>query len=361
MTWQEFVRLCEQMLADGVMENIESVTLMEKPQYCENGVRDRLHQTGKTLAATAQAVFGLVGTGLGTAQDTSDFVYFHGSETIRVAALGHGGGGHPCLAGMNDPSCAGRILENGFFFHSGHFQPTLEQGLAFFCQFVRNSCQNLIGAARDQMVDLLAGLTLDYYRTYGGRVFSTSLRQIAMIVAEERESRSTTSYSPARHIPSSDAIPIGGAGLGSAGYGAKAKPKPTPSRQPMPSSSAVSTSAITTAGRRPNVVTTSDEPRAEKSRPNASAVSMHYETKRAEKRAAWMPDATRTSCTICTTAFTTFNRKHHCRKCGNLVCDKCSKARQVVNFPAVEKASEAVDISAGQVRVCDNCKDVKFV
>lgn len=359
MTWQEFVQLCADMLEDGVMEEIEDVTLMEKPQYCDNAVRDRQHQTGKPIAANAQAVFGLVGTQLGIAQDTNDFVYFYGAETIRVAALGHGGGGHPCLAGMQDPSCAGRILENGFFFHSGHFQPTLEQGLAFFCQFVRNSCQNLQGAARDRMVDQLARLTLDYYKGFGGRVFSTSLNQVALIVAEERQAQAAISLAPTRAFPSSSAMAIGGAGLGSTGYGAKPKPKPVSTGQPQPISSA--RPPTLTTGSPPRIVSTSTTPRVETSRPSPTAVADFYEKGRSDKRAAWMPDATRTSCTICQTAFTFSNRKHHCRKCGNLVCDKCSKARQVVKFPAVEKSSDAVDISASPVRVCDNCKGLTFV
>lgn len=360
MTWDEFVELCRQMLEDGVMEDIETLTLTEKPQYCQNAVRDRLEQTGKTLAATAQAVFGLVGTRLGTAQDTNDFVYFHGSETIRVAALGHGGGGHPCLAGMNDPSCAGRILDDGFFFHSGHFQPSLGDGLAFFCQFIRNSCQTLHGAARDNMVNMLAGLKLEYYEGYGGKVFSTTLKRVALMVAEEQQSRSAQPQPSSRHFPTSSAITIGGSGLGSAPYGSKAKPKLVTPTQPMPISSIASTSTTSTTGPS-HIVSTSALPLVETSRPSSSPVADFYETARSDKRSAWMPDSTRTSCTICRTAFTFSNRKHHCRKCGNLVCDKCSKARQIVKFPAVEKSSEAVDVSSGPVRVCDNCKGLKFV
>ena len=72
-----------------------------------------------------------------------------------------------------------------------------------------------------------------------------------------------------------------------------------------------------------------------------------------------MPDSTRKTCTICDSAFTFINRKHHCRRCGNLVCDSCSTARRVVKLPAVEKPSEAVAVSNGAVRVCDSCKDLR--
>lgn len=38
----------------------------------------------------------------------------------------------------------------------------------------------------------------------------------------------------------------------------------------------------------------------------------------------WQPDAEVTSCPICGTVFTFWYRKHHCRKCGRVVCASCS-------------------------------------
>ncbi|ETS86496.1 hypothetical protein PFICI_00324 [Pestalotiopsis fici W106-1] len=41
----------------------------------------------------------------------------------------------------------------------------------------------------------------------------------------------------------------------------------------------------------------------------------------------WQPDSEVTSCPICHRDFSIFNRKHHCRKCGRVVCSSCSPHR----------------------------------
>ncbi|SMQ48079.1 unnamed protein product [Zymoseptoria tritici ST99CH_1A5] len=38
--------------------------------------------------------------------------------------------------------------------------------------------------------------------------------------------------------------------------------------------------------------------------------------------AHWKPDASAVACYICAQQFTFFFRRHHCRRCGNLVCDQ---------------------------------------
>ncbi|XWW97134.1 hypothetical protein V2A60_005115 [Cordyceps javanica] len=41
----------------------------------------------------------------------------------------------------------------------------------------------------------------------------------------------------------------------------------------------------------------------------------------------WQPDAEVTLCPICNTQFSIWVRKHHCRKCGRVVCNSCSPHR----------------------------------
>lgn len=44
----------------------------------------------------------------------------------------------------------------------------------------------------------------------------------------------------------------------------------------------------------------------------------------------WQPDAEATYCPICYTQFSIFVRKHHCRKCGRVVCNSCSPHRIII-------------------------------
>ncbi|KAL4943468.1 FYVE zinc finger-domain-containing protein [Aspergillus oleicola] len=46
-----------------------------------------------------------------------------------------------------------------------------------------------------------------------------------------------------------------------------------------------------------------------------------------QNRPSWQPDAEVTECPICRTAFSFWYRKHHCRKCGRVVCSSCSPHR----------------------------------
>ncbi|KAI1338640.1 FYVE-domain-containing protein [Xylariaceae sp. FL0016] len=49
----------------------------------------------------------------------------------------------------------------------------------------------------------------------------------------------------------------------------------------------------------------------------------------------WQPDAEATLCPICHTQFSIFVRKHHCRKCGRVVCSSCSPHRIVIPYPFI--------------------------
>ena len=59
----------------------------------------------------------------------------------------------------------------------------------------------------------------------------------------------------------------------------------------------------------------------------------------------WTPDSDCTQCELCATQFTVIQRRHHCRNCGAVVCDACSKKRFLVTHIHQTKES----------RVCDPC------
>ncbi|XP_077246646.1 RING/FYVE/PHD zinc finger superfamily protein [Tasmannia lanceolata] len=64
-----------------------------------------------------------------------------------------------------------------------------------------------------------------------------------------------------------------------------------------------------------------------------------------EEKDHWVPDEAVTKCTACGTDFGAFNRKHHCRNCGDIFCDKCTAGRIALT----------ADEQAQPVRVCDRC------
>ncbi|XP_076062355.1 FYVE, RhoGEF and PH domain-containing protein 6-like [Oratosquilla oratoria] len=58
----------------------------------------------------------------------------------------------------------------------------------------------------------------------------------------------------------------------------------------------------------------------------------------------WIPDYRVTMCQCCTAEFTLTFRRHHCRACGRVVCDRCSDNRAPLHYIKYQSA-----------RVCDTC------
>ncbi|XWS24517.1 hypothetical protein CRYUN_Cryun28dG0109600 [Craigia yunnanensis] len=64
-----------------------------------------------------------------------------------------------------------------------------------------------------------------------------------------------------------------------------------------------------------------------------------------EEKDHWVPDEAVSKCTGCGTDFGAFVRRHHCRNCGDIFCDKCTNGRIALT----------ADENAQPVRVCDRC------
>ncbi|XP_039182796.1 zinc finger FYVE domain-containing protein 26 isoform X2 [Crotalus tigris] len=83
----------------------------------------------------------------------------------------------------------------------------------------------------------------------------------------------------------------------------------------------------------------------EKSLQQAASVQDFVPPEKPPPKQQWIPDDTEVTCMVCKTErFTMFNRRHHCRRCGRLVCSSCSTKRMVV-----ESCNE------NSARVCDQC------
>ncbi|XP_055026367.2 zinc finger FYVE domain-containing protein 26 isoform X2 [Misgurnus anguillicaudatus] len=106
---------------------------------------------------------------------------------------------------------------------------------------------------------------------------------------------------------------------------------PSPSHTPPPSSG--STPMHTPSSER--------RPSAKKIRHMATPFTPPEKT---PDRKDWIPDHKRHICMVCQRErFTMFNRRHHCRRCGRLVCNSCSSKKMTL------------DGSEEPVRVCDQC------
>lgn len=78
----------------------------------------------------------------------------------------------------------------------------------------------------------------------------------------------------------------------------------------------------------------------------------------------WDSNNASTSCILCEKTFGTFkNRRHHCRHCGRLVCEKCSSKRLVLNIKTSIRADDNQNSHSTQnqstaSRVCDACYSI---
>jgi len=94
---------------------------------------------------------------------------------------------------------------------------------------------------------------------------------------------------------------------------------------------------------------------ARKSLPDGDAQggTLSYKFERIANSAVWKADALVNACEKCGKSFSMVRRKHHCRRCGRIFCDACTKKRMRLTNPLTEtgRATGTVDTC----RVCDDC------
>lgn len=72
----------------------------------------------------------------------------------------------------------------------------------------------------------------------------------------------------------------------------------------------------------------------------------------------WQRDEDVAACPLCEAAFSVFHRRHHCRKCGRVVCHPCSRTRTSY-LPFTQVASPVLNADPKRPhrphRTCDEC------
>ncbi|CAH0482559.1 unnamed protein product [Peronospora belbahrii] len=68
----------------------------------------------------------------------------------------------------------------------------------------------------------------------------------------------------------------------------------------------------------------------------------------------WVPDVSVNTCMLCRTDFGFWIRRHHCRRCGAVICDGCSGSR--TKF--INKEINVNQAAEEDCRVCDACIQV---
>lgn len=314
MTWDEYVSAKAALKIDDDNPPI----LVMAGVAGDNATRYLLDQKGSQFP-NDQNLFQIKGIG------NSDFVWT--GEHVR-AHTGFSSGGHPALAGFSTIHCAGVIKADYFFFHSGHYHPELPHALHFFSDFVNNTCQGLNGNARDRKVDELSQIALKLY--VDGSETETYRTTFARLAARDAVPKPSTATRGLGSAPMSIGIP-----------------------RSMPIS--MGTSSPILIGESPSIrlERSADSPGQLAQETGIDAYGRHQLKVRIEGAPPWIHDTARTECALCKAKFGTFTWKHHCRRCGEIVCDDCSKHRKNVKHPA--RDPRAKEAEKQPVRVCNLC------
>lgn len=284
-----------------------------------------------------------------------DFVWFRDGEIKHydpdgAPGFGTAGCGHPALAGFAVPYCAGEIHADGISFKSGHFRPPQKNGVAFICDMIMTSCAGLTGDERDAMVDRIASLPLTFFIWVddAGIPYPGTLNDIvhaemghgATMQAHSGASAGSDSSSSSSAVASASAV---------AGTSASAH-APAPARMHRNRPPPLDTASVSRA------IDARASPASSMQRsPSFSSPGGATGNGQAPKK--WQPNTT--GCTLCHRPFTLFTRPHHCRRCGQVVCDDCSRSRKYVKWPANEKNAQVPGQKGDLHRVCNACVCLK--
>lgn len=343
MTWGEFLQYLEKYADE--LENPPPLTMAGV--VGDNATRYLLDQKGVKLDCTNEALL------KDSKRECKDFVWPGG---VKVRVMGtFETGGHPALAGFGDVCCAGVIDKGMFKFHSGHYHPKATNAIPFLLVFVRESCKGLEGLAREELVHELCSAEHVLYLDNSDKItYSASLATLLgrprLMIQATSSSSSPSSFSSAS---SSMPIPIGGSRNTPSRPIAITSSRPVPIVKHAPTIATTSTTSTTSTSS-----TIASSGLGITLSQGISPTGQHLRRKSSGGgRPIWTPDSEVSKCQDCRKEFNTFRRKHHCRQCGGIFCDACSKHTKELRHPAQDDGKE----EKGKLRVCNTCfKKVDF-
>jgi hypothetical protein len=76
-----------------------------------------------------------------------------------------------------------------------------------------------------------------------------------------------------------------------------------------------------------------------------------------DRSSRWVHDSERDSCSDCRVLFDFWNRRHHCRRCGEVFCDSCSNQRSIVPLEEILSPPGSFSLLDEKLahRVCNTC------
>lgn len=203
---------------------------------------------------------------------------------------------------------------------------------------------------------------------YGGETWMDFLREAGVDTARMRLQPTHTSTAPTNMDPSSSSSSSSPFALPSrppprtetplSGSSSDRKRRLTTAESPMrrPSSIRMHSSSHAGSGSDPIILDASPAPSRERPLPPPPSYPAPSNNPRPFRRASdlvlplWQPDSDVAQCPVCHRQFTFLFRKHHCRKCGRVVCAQCSPhritiPRQFIVHPPSDSSSSIIDLT----------------
>ncbi|MCP3964816.1 MAG: hypothetical protein GY750_08035 [Lentisphaerae bacterium] len=322
---------------------------------------------------------------------TGDFVWSKSNNTIYTYKKMGGinaGTGHPGLTTAGSTDCAGRIIPKTstsekygsatFFFHSGHFRPKIRHAIVFMCNFIKASYissptnPNSYNALLDKICN---NMKLTFYPDDSeDYTMHSTFTQICNTFIQNNSS-AVYSYTPLYN----ESTNIGYHSRHSTPIGIPSKSKfhsqkstqfynnNNSNESKMNDSNFLSVQPFIPPRSQPVTIGSNKSHNTSKyshyssyRSHNSNINNFGTQSLKPQKMKisrVWISDDESDNCQKCETKFNFFNRKHHCRYCGALICGLCSRQKLFGSVEALQSDDTTVPVNKTKTqRICTTCE-----